>query len=162
MSKKNQPNIWVTANTRFGRRTYLGKFPNIEGIILSLINENVKEDDVLIVCGGLLGDVSGISWLHSIVCKNRILLSNEKDKEFSAYIKPFFSIYDSAIFAEIAGTEVVLAHDADVCLEHLTKQRIAICGSGVDDWKRDRIERNLYNATVDLWNFKPINLEQLT
>jgi calcineurin-like phosphoesterase family protein len=153
--------VFVTANLLFGDSVRVSSpysprynVHNIDSIIVNNININISIDDVLIICGGVLGSVDGASWLPAIKCKNIFCIPSEQDVKHLGYIKPYMTIVQEPLRLE--DDEIVFTHEYTDSVECTHRDHIGVCGSPYDHWKW---MGNILNATVDLWRYEPISID---
>ncbi len=153
---------WITANLNFGSSEYFSdefsfryKKYDIDDFILYNINKNVSPEDTLIVVGNVLSSSSASNYLGSILCKNLFCVPSKKDLELIQYITPFFEVIEGPIFTD---NYIMLYYDYEDCKDYTLKYGLGACGSPFYDWK---INDNIFNVSIDLWDFSPVNVETL-
>ena len=156
-------NVWVTADTHFGHeniRTYCKRpWPCADTMdrgILDNINALVGEADLLVIVGDLtMRGPTREQYVTRIVEQlptNRIIVYGNHDRfKPSWYLRRGFLLAATSLV--LPGGVLIVHRPTDA--EHWPKSRPVICGHVHNRFKT---KGNIVNAGVDIWDYKPILL----
>ena len=132
--------------------------------IINNFNEIVRKEDTTFV----LGDVAmlgGSQWegLKGVIQKlngtKHLIYGNHDEFRWQRYIDIGFTTVHSALWLEQDGLNVIMAHDPSVYCT-LKPESVLLCGH-IHTLFKSIPEQRVVNVGVDVWDFKPITLDQV-
>ena len=137
--------------------------PEMRREIVARYNSTVKADDEVY----FIGDVAMLGasqWEHlkgvisSMNGIKHLIFGNHDEFKWQRYLDIGFTSVHSSLILEDSGHKLVLAHDPSVycCIRDM----ILICGH-VHTLFKSLPEKNVVNAGIDQWGFRPINIHDI-
>lgn len=163
--------VWFTADTHFGHANIIElcnrPFKNLEHMNETLIrnwNERIKTDDTIIFIGDFCfkntpggkkgeGTTNKAQFYMNKLNGNKVFIRGNHDNNNSLNTKI------TGLVMEIGGHEIYCVHNP---IDFDQNWRINLCGHIHNSWKIKKAgESHLINVGVDVWNFRPVNIQEI-
>jgi len=132
--------------------------------LINNYNEVVRKEDTCFVIGdaAMLG-TSQWERLGSVVKllngTKHLIFGNHDDFKWDRYLDIGFTTVHSALWLQEGDKHVVMAHDPSVYCT-LKPDTILLCGH-IHNLFKSIPDKLVVNVGVDMWDFKPINIDQI-
>lgn len=167
--------IWLSSDHHFGHENiirYCGRpFKSLSEMNYEMTrrwNTTVAPDDLVYYLGDFaMGDVEAWPGFCQRLNGTKILLRGNHDKGQEQMLEVGFTYVHENIVVDIDGQRVWMNHyPIDNTLDRRGYRRpvapaawdIAVCGHIHQHWK---VRDNCVNVGVDVWDFKPVSLQQV-
>ena len=134
----------------------------MDKLLIKNYNSVITDEDTVYIVGDLsLKSNQQMNYYQSLIRrlkgKKHLILGNHDSLKPFTYVNNigFWSVHTS-LEITIEGIELVLNHDP--CVHCLCNDKILICGHVHNLFK---IQKNVINVGVDVWNFTPVSFEIL-
>jgi len=160
-------NVYYTGDSHYFHKNIIEycnrPFENVEQMNETMVerwNEVVKKEDMVYHVGDFgLGSYDKLKEIFDRLNGRKIIVRGNHDRSRTSLLKMGWEVHTQPFV--LRG--MIITHNPIVDTHRWTIQSsytntTNICGHVHDSWKR---KGNSYNAGVDVWNFKPISLEEL-
>jgi calcineurin-like phosphoesterase family protein len=136
----------------------------MRNVLMDNYNKTVGKNDSCFFLGdmAMLG-TSQWEALKAVVQKlngnKHLIFGNHDEYKWQRYVDIGFTTVHSALWLEEAGLNLVLAHDPSVYCT-LKPDTIFLHGH-IHTLYKSLPDQNVVNVGVDMWNFYPINIDQI-
>ena len=136
----------------------------MRNVLINNYNQIVRKDDSCF----FLGDMAMLGtsqWEHlkgivqSLNGDKHLIFGNHDEFKWQRYVDIGFTTVHSALWLEEDGLPIVLAHDPSVYCT-LAPDTVLIHGH-IHTLYKSIPSRKVINVGVDMWDFKPVNIEQI-
>ena len=132
--------------------------------LITRYNEVVRKDDTCFV----LGDASMLGtsqWEHlkGVIQKlngtKHLIFGNHDEFKWQRYVDIGFTTVHSALWHQEGGLNIVMAHDPSVYC--VLKPDTVLLHGHIHTLYKSLPEQMVVNVGVDVWNFYPVNIDQI-
>jgi len=162
---------WFTADQHFYHRKIIEycnrpfkSEKHMRNTLINNFNDVVRKDDQTFILGdaAMLG---GSQWerLRGVIQKlngtKHLIYGNHDELRWQRYIDVGFTTTHSALWLDEGGHHIVMAHDPSVYCT-LAPGTIFLHGH-IHTLYKSIPDKRVVNVGVDMWNYCPVNLEQI-
>lgn len=162
---------WFTADQHFFHRQVImhctrpfKNEPTMRKEIITRHNQRVRKDDTVYMIGDI-AMIGNSQWEHlkgviqQLNGRKHLIFGNHDELKWQQYLNLGFTSVHSAHWLTLEGIHLVLAHDPSVYCT-LNSQSVLVHGH-IHTLYKSIPDQLVINAGVDMWDFFPINLDNI-